>query len=139
MSINDEHPDESTGLSRSQARLLETCAQTVATLPDRFHCSGALDAYTDLPYVDLDAGLKDQLRRRGILICVSQRRVRGGPINLYEASAAAQTRAEKMLETRPETAVPGCPHTGLRNLGGDQYSCTEDGCNNSCSRDEVRL
>lgn len=129
------------GLTRSQARNIGVYAETLATLPrEEFHSSETLrdDPTVELPYADLHAGAKRLMTDKGLLTVVETRRIGGCNYNIWDAPDDVLDRAQEYLDDS-DTPVPGCPHRGLRNLGDGVYTCCNDDCDNSCSREEVDL
>jgi len=132
---------EASELTKSQARYIEVYAETLATLPrGEFHSSETFrdDPAVELPYAALHAGTKRSMMDKGLLTVVETRRIGGCNYNIWEVPDDVLDRAQEYADDS-DTPVPGCPHRGLRNLGDGVYTCCNDDCDNSCSREEVDL
>lgn len=128
------------GLSRGQARIVQVYSGVLSRLPETFHSSLRLkrDADCDVPYVDVESNRLRTMTARDCLICVEKRRRRGSPQRIWSVPEAVHQRAKELVDQR-ETAIPGCPHSGIRNIpDSDRYTCTDDGCANTVPREEVR-
>lgn len=128
-------------LTKSQARYIEVYAETLAALPrDEFHSSETFrdDPAVEMPYAALHAGTKRSMMNKGLLTVVETRRMGGCNYNIWRVPDDVLDRAQEYVDDS-DTPVPGCPHRGLRNLGDGEYTCCNDDCDNSCSREEVEL
>jgi hypothetical protein len=126
-------------LNRGEAILIRKSAREIAPLPrGRFHSSTAAreDPSVEVPYADLPHGLKRSWRRT-ILRQVERRKVNQSTVYIWEVPERVHDYVEDYLE-QLETAIPGCPHTGVRNVPRGGYTCCDDDCDNEVPREEVR-
>ena len=69
----------------------------------------------------------------GIVYCVETRSVAGSASNVWQTDRHAW---EYVNDVIGETHNAGpCDHSGLRNLGDGEYTCTNDDCSVTCGRD----
>jgi len=127
-------------LSRGQANLVRSYARLIADLPlSEFHISEYVhdsDEYSvQIPYVERPSELV-RLRTHGIVKKVDKLSYDGSLFHVWIASEEAVIRAREYLE-QSETAVPGCPHTGVRNVPNGGYTCCNGECDNEVAREMV--
>jgi hypothetical protein len=60
----------------------------------------------------------------------------GDKVRLYEITQPAYEVAHNR-DDGDRGPIPGCAHTGLRNIAEDEYTCTVDGCDNTVTREQV--
>jgi len=126
-------------LHRGEATTIRNNAREIVAPPrGRFHGSTVArdDADVDLPYGNPPHGIK-RLWRADIIRRVDRRKVNQSTIYIWEVPDRVREYAETYLE-QLETAIPGCPHTGIRNVPGGGFSCCDDDCDNEVPREEVR-
>lgn len=126
-------------LNRGEATLLRKRAQEIAALPrGRFHSSIAAreDPDIEVPYADLPHGLK-RFWRGNLLRRIERRKVNQSTVYIWQVPERVHDYVEGYLE-QLETAIPGCPHTGVRNVPLGGYTCCDDECDNEVPREEVR-
>lgn len=138
--IDDETVNRHTTLTSSQARMAQAYAVPISKLPRRFHSSVHLrdDPDCDLPYHDLPRNRYRQFSETGVIVCEGRRQRRGTSCRIWSVPAEVLRRAREYVDDR-ETQIPGCPHSGLRNLDNNRYTCCNDECANTVLREEVRL
>jgi len=127
-------------LSRGQANLVRSYARVIADLPlSVFHISEYVDNSDEysvqISYVERPSELV-RLRTHGIVKKVDKLSYDGSQFHVWSASEEAVTRAREYLE-QLETAVPGCPHTGVRNVPDGGFTCCNDECDNEVPREMV--
>lgn len=76
---------------------------------------------SDMPPV-LDAALQ-KFRNLGVVEVVASDRMDSYRYNIYRTSPAAYEYVDRLQE--PDSP---CRHTGIRNLGDGQYTCSNDRC-----------
>jgi len=138
--IDAETVNRHTTLNRAQARMVQAYAVPIAKLPRRFHSSVHLkeDDDCDLPYHDLPRNRYRQFSETGIIVCEGRRQRRGTSCRIWSVPEEVHRRARERVDDR-ETQIPGCPHSGLRNVPDtDRYTCCDDECANTVPRAEVR-
>jgi len=130
-----------TDLPRKQRHTVRQHAAVIHQLPrGEFVTSeraGELDTFT---FADLSLSTKRTLRCAGILRDVG--RVREHDDRLTQTrgrvwvieDAAHDYAAEVVAETNSPC---GCGHSGIRNLGDGEYTCTTDSCDVRVSREVV--
>jgi hypothetical protein len=130
-------------LSRGQFSLVRQHAHIIVDLPrGRFHASEMAcdDPDLEVPYAALPHDLK-LWNSRGIITKVERRRLsQSGTTRSYfiwRVPESVHGYAERYIE-QLETAIPGCPHTGVRNVPLGGYTCCDDDCDNEVPREEVR-
>ncbi len=127
-------------LKRSQANLVQSHAFVIADLPlCVFHMSKAVRDSDDIsvsePYVEKPVDLV-RLDDCGLVEKVGWSRVNGSLFHFWSAYDVAVKRAREYVE-QLETPVPGCPHTGIRNVPGGGFTCCTDDCDNEVRREVV--
>jgi hypothetical protein len=130
-------------LRRGQHMIVQQHAHVIAELPrGRFHGSeiACKDPTVEVPYADFPHDLK-LWHSRGILSKVERRSVSLSSTTatyfVWRVPEEVHDYAESYLE-QLETAIPGCPHTGVRNVPQGGYTCCDDDCDNEVPREEVR-
>jgi len=130
-------------LNRGQAPIIRAHATTIVDLPQgRFHASKVAcdDPNLEVPYAALPHDLK-LWNSRGIITKVERRSVSlpgtTATYFVWRVPESVHEYAERYIE-QLETAIPGCPHTGVRNVPLGGYTCCDDECDNEVPREEVR-
>jgi len=91
-------------------------------------------------FADLSNSTKRKLRCAGILRAVGRVRERDGRLTETRARVwrVADAAHDYAAEIVAETDSPcGCGHSGIRNLGDGEYTCTTDSCDVRVSREVV--
>lgn len=126
-------------MKRGQADLIRHNARAIQSLPrGKFHTSevvrdGASDV--EVPYADLPDTIKRR-QGRGVLLKAERRYFGSSTYFIWRIPDKIHDYAEQYLE-QLDTAIPGCPHTGVRNISGGGYTCCNDECDNEVPRSEV--
>jgi len=127
------------------------CGDYLVAIPDDMHdrnqaipCVTAVTSeygreVTDYPFADISESTRRKLQCAGLL----EREYRRTPSNqrdgngtcIWELSDAAHERAAEWAATINSPC--GCGHSGIRNLGDDEYTCTTDACDVRVSREVV--
>jgi len=133
--------DVPTGLTSSQAGLVHDLAVEIDRhIPrGKFVTSEHGREVTDYPFADISESTRRKLQCAGLL----EREYRRTPSNqrdgngtcIWELSDAAHERAAEWAATINSPC--GCGHSGIRNLGDGEYTCTTDDCDVRVSREVV--
>jgi hypothetical protein len=123
---------------------LRSHCRVTARLPaGRFHISTEVrddpEAAPDVTYCDVSKQAVVKLHWHGIIEEVGRIRTkrRSDGVSIWHCRKQYRDRAQEMVEAL-DGPVPACPHTGLRNIPGGGYTCTDDTCDVEVSREEVQ-
>lgn len=139
--IRDSTVDSDSSLSPSGADYVRHNAHTIANLPP----AGERWTLSDLRqrHEDYDTPMPDHQsfagwEEGGILERVGSREFDDGNDRaVWTVTPVAHSRAQSIDESTPHLGC--CPDaTGFRNLGDDEFECTNDACNATHSRERIK-
>ena len=112
-------------------------ATTIADLPTgEFHVVISRDV-SGATFAEVGQENLQKLRTMGAIRKVEKRKTSGSAYPIWRVDETVRQRAEELVASRDSPC--GCGHTGIRNLGGGWYSCTNDDCDVQVRRSEVSL
>jgi hypothetical protein len=123
-----------TTLGASQVKIARKHARAIDDLPPNPFVTAALN--TEYPQADLPHHLKQLFHRRGLLQRVDKVSPDGSSyVCLWTVSADIREVAAEHVAHHCSPC--GCGHSGIRNLGDGEYTCTTDSCDVRVSREVV--
>lgn len=130
-------------LRQDQRQLLRCYAVEIHPWPDSepFGTAKYVRDETDLPHLDISTDLTRRLLEASIIRVADNAGPPGDSINAYESvrGRPGVVVAQTLSEREQETMIPGCLHSGLKNLRDGGYTCGREDCDVEVSREEVRL
>jgi hypothetical protein len=134
--------DVSTGLSTRRRNIAKQQAHAINRLPRGvFVTSVRAGELEQFRYADLTMSMKRTLRCAGILLPVGYvrnhtDRLNPGQERIWMVEGVVHDYAAEVVDSLNSPC--GCGHSGIRNLGDNQYTCTTDDCDVLVSREEVK-